>query len=37
MIVAGKEAELRLTRAGSIDYFFRFHPNMTGTIRIVAQ
>jgi plastocyanin len=37
MIVAGKSAELQLTHAGSIDYFCRFHPNMTGTIHIVAD
>jgi plastocyanin len=37
MIVAGKSAELQLTRAGSIDYVCRFHPNMTGTIHIVAE
>jgi len=36
MIVAEKEAELPLTRAGSIDYFCPFHPSMMGAIRIVA-
>lgn len=37
MIVAGKQAELQLTRAGTIDYFCRFHPGMTGKITILAE
>ena len=37
MIAAGKQAELRLTRAGEIDYYCRFHPFMTGKIRISAE
>ena len=37
MIVAGKQAELQLTRAGEIDYFCRFHPFMTGKITVLAE
>ncbi|WP_045836563.1 plastocyanin/azurin family copper-binding protein [Hyphomicrobium sp. 99] len=36
-IVAGHSAQLRLTRAGSFSYFCRVHPNMTGTINVVAN
>jgi plastocyanin len=34
MIEAEKQAELPLTRAGTIDYFCRFHPGMTGKITV---
>ena len=37
MIVAGKQAEQQLTRAGEIDYFCRFHPFMTGKITVLAE
>jgi len=37
MIVAGKQAELKLTRAGTIDYYCRFHPGMTGKITVLAE
>jgi len=37
MVVAEKSAQLQLTRAGTIDYFCRFHPNMTGTIHVVTE
>lgn len=31
-IAPGKSGQLTLTRAGSVDYFCRFHPNMKGRI-----
>ena len=37
MIVAGKQAEQQLTRAGDIDYFCRFHPFMKGKITVLAE
>jgi plastocyanin len=37
MIGAGKPAEVQLTRAGTIEYFCRFHPGMTGKITILAK
>jgi plastocyanin len=37
MIVAGKQAEQQLTRAGEIDYFCLFHPFMTGNITVLAE
>ena len=37
MIVAGKQAEQQLTRAGEIDYFCRFHPFMKAKITVVAE
>jgi plastocyanin len=36
-IVVGKSARLRLTHAGSFAYFCRIHPNMTGTINVIAH
>lgn len=36
-IVAGKQAEQQLTRVGTIEYFCRFHPAMTGKITILAK
>ena len=35
-IPAGASAAVELTKAGTIDYFCRFHPNMTGTIKVLA-
>lgn len=37
MIVAGKQAEQQLTRAGEIDYFCRFHPSMKAKITVLAE
>jgi plastocyanin len=37
MIVAGKQAEQQLTRAGEIDYFCRFHPFMKAKITVLAE
>ncbi|SFV25785.1 cupredoxin domain-containing protein [Hyphomicrobium facile] len=37
MVIAEKSARLQLTHAGTIDYFCRVHPGMTGTIHIVAE
>ncbi|MCW5693728.1 MAG: cupredoxin family copper-binding protein [Pseudolabrys sp.] len=31
-IAPGKSGRLTLTRAGSVEYFCRFHPNMKGRI-----
>ena len=36
-ILTGKSAQLQLTRAGMFDYFCRFHPSMTGKIRVVSE
>lgn len=36
-VVAGKSAQLRLTVAGTFDYFCRFHPNMTAKIHVSAN
>jgi len=33
-IPAGQSAQLQLTHAGTIEYFCRFHPNMTAKIQI---
>ena len=37
MIAAGKTATLQLTKAGTFNYFCRFHPNMTGKISVSAN
>lgn len=37
MVLKGKSAQMQLTRAGAFDYFCRFHPNMTGKIRVVGE
>jgi plastocyanin len=37
MIAAGKQAEQPLTRAGTISYYCRFHPGMTGKITVLAE
>jgi plastocyanin len=34
-IPAGASARVKLTKAGTIDYFCRFHPAMKGTIHIL--
>ncbi len=36
-VLAGKAKQLQLTRAGEFDYFCRFHPNMTGKIRVMSE
>ena len=36
-ILTGKSAQQQLTKAGMFDYFCRFHPNMTGKIRVVGE
>lgn len=36
-IPAGKTGQLAMQQAGTFDYFCRFHPNMTGTIRVVDK
>ena len=36
-IVAGKSAQLQLMHAGSFAYFCRIHPNMMGTIHVIAD
>jgi plastocyanin len=33
-IEAGKSASLNLKRAGTFDYYCRFHPNMSGRIEV---
>jgi plastocyanin len=35
-IAAGKTGRVELQHAGSIAYYCRFHPNMTGTIKVLA-
>lgn len=37
MIPPRKSASLTLKTAGSVDYFCRFHPNMTGHIAVKPQ
>ena len=34
IIPAGKSAQLKVNQAGSFEYFCRFHPTMTGMIRV---
>jgi plastocyanin len=34
MLPKGKTGSLTLTKAGSVDYFCRFHPNMKGRITV---
>jgi len=36
-IPAGKSARLEITRAGTLTYFCRVHPGMTGTIHVIAK
>ena len=35
MLPVGKSGTMTIAKAGSIDYFCRFHPNMTGHIDVV--
>lgn len=37
MIPADETATLTLKKGGSIEYFCRFHPNMTGRINVIAK
>ena len=37
MIEPDKSASLVLTKAGIVDYYCRFHPNMTGRITITPE
>ena len=37
MIAVGKTAQRPLTRAGIMDYFCRFHPNMKGRITVLEK
>jgi plastocyanin len=37
MIVAGQSARQEMTKTGTIKYFCRVHPDMTGTITIVNK
>jgi plastocyanin len=37
MIVAGQSARQEMTKTGTIRYFCRVHPDMTGTITIVNK
>ena len=37
MIVAGQSARQEMTKPGTIKYFCRAHPDMTGTITIVNK
>jgi len=34
MILPNKKASLKLTKAGEIDYYCKFHPNMKGHISV---
>jgi plastocyanin len=36
LIPAGKSARMELSRAGTIAYYCRFHPGMTGIIHVVG-
>ncbi|HEY8276084.1 MAG TPA: plastocyanin/azurin family copper-binding protein [Methyloceanibacter sp.] len=35
-IPAGKSAQVQLNKEATIEYFCRFHPAMTGTIRVTS-
>ena len=35
-IAAGKTGRVELNRTGTIAYYCRFHPNMTGTIKVLT-
>jgi plastocyanin len=37
MIVAGQTVRQEMTKAGTISYFCRVHPDMTGTINVVDK
>jgi plastocyanin len=34
-IAGGKSGSVQLSRAGTLSYYCRFHPNMTGTIKVL--
>ena len=36
-IAAGKSAQRKLTDTGTFSYYCKIHPNMTGTIHVVAK
>lgn len=36
-IPAGKSGQVQLNREATIEYFCRFHPGMTGTIRVTSS
>jgi plastocyanin len=36
LIPAGNSARVQLNRAGTVDYYCRFHPAMMGTIHVVG-
>jgi plastocyanin len=37
VIGAGKSARLLFDRAGTTHYFCRFHPDMTGSVRVIGK
>lgn len=37
MIPAGKTARITVDHAGTVDFYCRFHPNMTGQINVIAK
>jgi plastocyanin len=37
MIEPDKSARVILTKAGIVEYYCRFHPNMTGRINVVSE
>ena len=36
-IAAGKSAQFKLVQPGAVAYYCKIHPNMTGTIHVVAK
>ena len=36
-VAAGKSAQFKLERPGTMAYYCKIHPNMTGTIYVVAK
>ncbi len=36
-VAAGKSAQFKLERPGAVTYYCKIHPNMTGTIHVVAK
>ena len=37
LVGAGKSARLQFDHVGTTHYFCRFHPDMTGTVRVVGK
>jgi plastocyanin len=37
IVPAGHSAHIVLREAGTVDYYCRFHPQMTGTLRVKAR